>query len=93
MHDYCDNASNVTQNSPTSHVRRWNYPKNVPNTITELELDDKVKEIVRYLPQIGYRRLFGELKSKILGLPVTRPENLHNKLTRLESPKDGFKVQ
>ena len=32
------------------------------STITELELDDKVREIVRYFPQIGYRRLLGELE-------------------------------
>ena len=32
------------------------------STITELELDDKVREIVRYFPQIGYRRLFGGLE-------------------------------
>ena len=32
------------------------------STITELELDDKVREIVIYFPQIGYRRLLGELE-------------------------------
>ena len=32
------------------------------STITELELDDKVSEIVRYFPQSGYRRLLGELE-------------------------------
>ena len=54
------------------------------STITELQLDDKVRQIVRYFPQIGYRRLLDEHKSKILGLPITRPENLYNELTRLE---------
>ena len=32
------------------------------STITELELDDKVREIVIYFPQIGYRRLLDELE-------------------------------
>ena len=32
------------------------------STITELELDNKSREIVRYFPQIGYRRLLGELE-------------------------------
>ena len=32
------------------------------STIAELELDDKAREIVRYFPQIGYRRLLGELE-------------------------------
>ena len=32
------------------------------STITELELDDKVREIVRYFPQTAYRRLLGELE-------------------------------
>ena len=32
------------------------------STITEFELDDKVREIVRYFPQVGYRRLLGELE-------------------------------
>ena len=29
MHNYCENASNITQNSSTWHVRIWNYPKNI----------------------------------------------------------------
>ena len=32
------------------------------STITEFELDDKVREIVRYFSQVGYRRLLGELE-------------------------------
>ena len=40
------------------------------STITELELDDKVREIVRYFPQIGYRRLLGELERQ--SIMITR---------------------
>ena len=40
------------------------------STITELELDDKVREIVRYFPQIGYRRLLGELERQ--SIRITR---------------------
>ena len=39
------------------------------STITELELDDKVREIVRYFPKIGYRRL-GELERQ--SIRITR---------------------
>ena len=40
------------------------------STITESELDDKVREIVRYFPQIGYRRLLGELERQ--SIRITR---------------------
>ena len=40
------------------------------STIAELELDDKVREIVRYFPQIGYRRLLGELERQ--SIRITR---------------------
>ena len=40
------------------------------STITELELDDKVRGIVRYFPQIGYRRLLGELERQ--SIRITR---------------------
>ena len=40
------------------------------STITELELHDKVREIVRYFPQIGYRRLLGELERQ--SIMITR---------------------
>ena len=39
------------------------------STITELESDDKVREIVRYFPKIGYRRL-GELERQ--SIRITR---------------------
>ena len=38
--------------------------------MTKLELDDKVREIVRYFPQIGYRRLLRELERQ--SIRVTR---------------------
>ena len=40
------------------------------STITELELDDKVRGLVRYFPQIGYRRLLGELERQ--SIKITR---------------------
>ena len=40
------------------------------STSTELELDDKVREIVRYFPQIGYRRLSVELQRQ--SIRITR---------------------
>ena len=40
------------------------------STITELELHDKVREIVRYFPQSGYRRLLGELERQ--SIMITR---------------------
>ena len=40
------------------------------STSTELELDDKVREIVRYFPQISYRRLLVELERQ--SIRITR---------------------
>ena len=40
------------------------------STITELELDDKVTEMVRYFPQIGYRRVLDELERQ--SIRITR---------------------
>ena len=39
------------------------------STITELELDDKVREIVRYFPQTAYRRLLDELERQSIRVP------------------------
>ena len=41
-------------------------------TIAELELDDKVREIVRYFPQIGYRGLLGELERQSIRITRNR---------------------
>ena len=40
------------------------------STISELELDDKVREIVRHFPQISYRRLLVELERQ--SIRITR---------------------
>ena len=40
------------------------------STSTELELDDKAREIVRYFPQISYRRLSVELQRQ--SIRITR---------------------
>ena len=40
------------------------------STITVLELDDKVTEMVRYFPQIAYRRVLDELERK--SIRITR---------------------
>ena len=42
------------------------------STITELELDDKVREIVRYFPQTGYRRLLGELERQSIRVSLNK---------------------
>lgn len=40
------------------------------STITEFELDDKVRETKRYFPQIGYEGYWVNLKDEVLGLPL-----------------------
>ena len=40
------------------------------STITELELDGKVRQIVRYFPQIAYRTLLGQLERQ--SIMITR---------------------
>ena len=44
--------------------------KMLQSTITELELDDKIREIVRYFFQIGYTSLLGELERQ--SIRITR---------------------
>ena len=44
--------------------------KMLQSTITELELDDKIREIVRYFLQIGYTSLLGELERQ--SIRITR---------------------
>ena len=61
----CTIIAKMLQTSLTTLRRRM-----FQSTITELELDDKVREIVRYFPQIGYRRLLGELERQ--SIRITR---------------------
>ena len=61
----CTIIAKMLQTSLTTLRRRM-----FQSTITELELDDKVREIVRYFPQIGYRRLSGELERQ--SIRITR---------------------
>ena len=61
----CTIIAKMLQTSLTTLRRRM-----FQSTITELELDDKVREIVIYFPQIGYRRLLGELERQ--SIRITR---------------------
>ena len=61
----CTIIAKMLQTSLTTLRRRM-----FQSTITELELDDKVREIVRYFPQIGCRRLLGELERQ--SIRITR---------------------
>ena len=57
----------------TLRHRRSEYgitQKMFQSTITELQLDDKVRQIVRNFPQIGYRRLLGEFERQ--NIRITR---------------------
>ena len=65
------NISKMLQISLRRCMSEYEIPiKMFQSTITEFELDDKVRETKRYFRQVGYEGYWVNLKDEVLGLPL-----------------------